>query len=77
MKSIGADVVQLNALPSVNQMIGMQYKIVPIQLYKCVCTILIQNRNINLHCKPPFSRLLRHTWEKEVMLFYSYIIRAN
>ena len=40
-----------------------------IQLYKFVCTIPTQNININLHSKPPFSRLLRHTWVKAVMLF--------
>ena len=44
-----------------------------IQLYKCVCKISTQNSNIHLRCKPPFSRLLRHTWVKAVMQFYSYI----
>ena len=39
---------------------------------KFVCTIPTQNSNIKLHSKPPFSRLLRHTWVKEVMQFYSY-----
>ena len=43
------------------------------QLYKFVCTIPTQNSNLNLCSKPPFSRLLRHTWVKAVMLFYSYI----
>ena len=38
-----------------------------IQLYKFVCTIPTQNININLHSKPPFSCLLRHTWVKAVM----------
>ena len=38
-------------------------------------TITTQNISINLCCKPAFSRLLRHTWVKAVMLFYSYITR--
>ena len=41
-----------------------------IQLYKFVCTIPTQNNNINLHSKPPFSCILRHTWVKAVELFY-------
>ena len=41
------------------------------QLYKFVCTIPTQNNNINLRFKSMFSRLLRHIWEKAVMLFYS------
>ena len=43
-----------------------------IQLYTFVCTIPTQS-NINLRCKPPFKRILRHTWVEGVMLFYSYI----
>ena len=34
----------------------------PIQLYTFVCTIPTQNININLHSKPFFNSLLRHTW---------------
>ena len=48
-----------------------------IQLYIFACTISTQNSNIYLHYKPPFSRLLRHTWVKAVMLFYSYITRRT
>ena len=36
-----------------------------IQLY----TFPTQNSNINLHSKPPFSHLLRHTRVKAVMQF--------
>ena len=75
MKSIGAEFLRPDALPGVNHMHGMQYKIVInmafcpelIQLYKIVCTIPTQNINISLHSNPPFSRLLRHTWLKAVM----------
>ena len=83
MKSIGAELLQPDALPGVNHMRGMQFKIVLnitvwpdllIELYKFVCTIPTQNININLRCKVPFSRLLRHTWLNAVMLFYSLII---
>ena len=42
----------------------------PIQLYKFVCTIPTQNININLHSKPPFNRLLRHTRAKAVVYIY-------
>ena len=41
------------------------------QLYKFMCTIPRQNRNINECWKPPFSHLLRHTRVKAVILFYS------
>ena len=40
-----------------------------IQLYKFVCTMPIQNININLHSKPPFIRLLRLTLVKAEMQF--------
>ena len=46
-----------------------------IQLCKFVCKISTQNININLCCELPFSHLLRDTWAKAVMLFYSYIKR--
>ena len=36
--------------------------------YKCVCIIHTQNSNLNGHPKLSFSRLLRHTWLKAVML---------
>ena len=39
----------------------------PIQSYKCVCTIPTLNININLHSKPSFSHLLRHTWVKALV----------
>ena len=44
-----------------------------IQVYTFVCTIPTLNSKINLRCKPPFSRILPHTWVNAVMLFYSYI----
>ena len=74
MKSIRA-VLRPDALPGVNHMRGMQYQIVLnirlwselIELYKYVCTILTQNSNSKLCSKPPFSRLLRHTWLKAVI----------
>ena len=86
MKSIGAEFLRPDALPGVTYMRGMhaasnssKYNILAgiqlIQLYKFVCTIPTQTSNINFRCKPPFSRLLRHTWVKAVMLFYSYITR--
>ena len=42
------------------------------QLYKFGCTIPTQNININLHSKPPVSRLLRHTWAIAVMQFFDF-----
>ena len=86
MKSIGAEFFFTNGCPSWRQphawdamSNSSNYNILagpqPIQLYKFVCTIPTQNNNINLCSKPPFSRLLRHTWVKAVMLFYSYITR--
>ena len=82
MESNGAEFLRPHALPGVNHMRGMQYQIHVVlnitfwsNLYKFVCTIPTQNSNINLLCKPPFIRLLRHNWVKAVMLFYSYITR--
>ena len=77
MKSIGAEFLRPDTLPRVNHMHGMQYQIVlniifwpeVIQLDKYVCTIPTQNINVNIRSKPPFSRLLRHTWVKAVMQF--------
>ena len=77
MKSIGAAFfLRPDANHDINHMRGMQYQIVLniafypkiqlIQVYKFVCTIPTQNSNINLGSKPPFSRLLRHTWVKAV-----------
>ena len=40
-----------------------------IQFYKFMYIIPTQNSNINLHSKPPFSHVLRHTWVKAVMQF--------
>ena len=71
MKSIGADFLRPHAWAAIS--ISSKYCILSetqlIQLYKSVCTIPTQNININLHSKPPFSRLLRHTWVKAVMQF--------
>ena len=79
MKGIGAEFLRTDALPGIRHMHGMYYQIRSkyytlvgtelIQLYKFVCTIPTQNININLRSKLPFSRLLRHTWVKAVMLF--------
>ena len=70
MKSIGTEILRPDALPGVNHMCGMQYQIV-LNIALCpqifVRTIPTQYININLHSKPPFSRLLRHTWVKAVM----------
>ena len=72
-KSVGAVFLRPDARSGVNHMRGMQYQIV-INIAFCpklkfVCTIITQNINMNLHSKPPFSRLLRHTWVKAVMQF--------
>ena len=76
MKSFGATFLRPDDLPGVNHMGGTQYQIVlhiifwpEINEYSCtiLCTIHTQNCNINLHSKPPFSRLLRHTCAKAVM----------
>ena len=77
MKSIRVEFLRPDSRPGVNHMRGMQYQIVLniafcrklklIQLYKFVCTIPTQNRNITTHSKPPVSHLLRHTWVKAVM----------
>ena len=80
MKSIGVEFLRPDALPGVNHMRGMHLQIVlniKLQLYKCVCTIPIQKININLRSKPPFSRLLRHTWVKAVMQFYAHTTNNN
>ena len=72
MKSIGAEFLRPEAIPNVNHMRGMQYKIVLNIAYSCkkfVCTIPTQNINVNIRSKTPFSRLLRHTWVKAVMQF--------
>ena len=62
MKSIGAEYLRPHGLPDVHHVHGMHYQIVLtitfwplIQLYKFVCTIPTQNRNINSRCKPTFS----------------------
>ena len=83
MKSIGAEFLRPDALPGVNHMREIQYQIILnitfwpelIQLYIFVCRIPTQDNNINLHYKLPFSHILRHTWVKAMMLFYSYITR--
>ena len=51
MKSIRAEFLWPDALPKYNILARTRL----IQLYTFVCTIPIQNSNINLGCKPPFS----------------------
>ena len=85
MKSIGAEFyLRPEALPGVKPHAweaisnSSKHKILTGTLlihYKFACTIPTQNININIRSKPSFSRVLRHTWLKAVMLFYSYITR--
>ena len=79
MKSIGAEFLRQDALPGINHRRGMQYNNSSkydllsgtqlIQLYKFVCTIPTHKHQLNLHSKPPFSRLLRYPCVKAVMQF--------
>ena len=79
MKSIGAVFLRPDDLPDVNHMGGMQYQIVlniiflpDINEYSRtnVCEkFLHKTATLIYTVKPPFSRLLRHTWVKAVMKF--------
>ena len=52
-------------------------KIQPIQLHNVYAQLLHKTPKMNyiVNCPLRFSRVLRHTWVKTVMLFYSYITR--
>ena len=76
MKSIRAAFLRLDALPDVNHMCGIQYKIVlniifwpEINEYSCTnvyVQFLHKTATLFYAVKPPFSRLLQHTWVKAV-----------
>ena len=68
MNSIRAEFKRPDALPGVNH---SDQKSTNTAVQICVHNYYT-NININLHSKPPFSHLLRHTWVKAVMQFYAH-----
>ena len=74
MTIIGSEFLRPDFLHGLNHMCGMQYQILHTEqnstkkVVQFVCTIPTQNIIINLNWKPPFSRLLGHSWVKVMML---------